>query len=92
MTVESSNPRPTSAETLAAGREARERRRDERRRLLASGPPTPCISVCQMDNRTGYCVGCLRTIDEIRDWIISTPDQRNAILAHIAQRKATAGK
>lgn len=97
MTVESSDSGPSSteklgsAEKLAADRQARERRRDERRRLLASGPPSPCISVCQMDNRTGYCVGCVRTIDEIRDWIISTPDQRNAILARIAERKAAAG-
>ncbi|MBL8708111.1 MAG: DUF1289 domain-containing protein, partial [Rhodospirillaceae bacterium] len=48
----------------------------------------PCISVCQMDPLTGYCVGCTRTIDEIRDWIISTPDERNAILARIAERRA----
>ncbi|TXH37296.1 MAG: DUF1289 domain-containing protein [Rhodospirillaceae bacterium] len=54
-----------------------------------SGPPSPCISVCQIDNKTGYCIGCYRTIDEIRDWIISTPDQRNAILAQLAERKAS---
>lgn len=90
MTANSPDLAPRTAEKLAADRMAREKRRDERRRLLASGPPSPCISVCQMDNRTGYCVGCLRTIDEIRDWIISTPDQRNAILAQIATRKAAA--
>lgn len=92
MTADNPDPAPRSAEKLAADRMAREKRRDERRRLLASGPPSPCISVCQMDNQTGYCVGCFRTIDEIRDWIISTPDQRNAILAGIAERKAAAGK
>ncbi len=81
-----------AAGRLAADRLTREKRREERRRLLASGPASPCISVCQMDNTTGYCVGCLRTIDEIRDWIISTPDQRHAILAQIADRKATLGK
>jgi len=27
-----------------------------------------------MDPMNGYCVGCMRTIDESRDWIISTPD------------------
>ena len=70
---------------------AREKRREERRRLLASGPPSPCVSVCQMDPMTGYCVGCLRTIDEIRDWIISTPDERNKILAQIPGRKERSG-
>jgi predicted Fe-S protein YdhL (DUF1289 family) len=68
----------------------RERRRDERRRLLSSGPPSPCISVCQMDAATGYCIGCTRTIDEIRDWIISTPDERHRILNRIAERRAMA--
>ena len=69
----------------------RERRRMERRRLLASGPPSPCVSVCQMDPMTGYCVGCLRTIDEIRDWIISTPDERQKILDQLPGRKARSG-
>ena len=63
------------------------RRREERRRLLASGPPSPCISVCQIDPVTGWCVGCRRTIDEIRDWIISTPDERQRILDQLALRK-----
>lgn len=67
---------------------SREERRAERLRLLNSGPPSPCISVCQMDPMTGFCIGCTRTIDEIRDWIISTPDERNAILAKIAERRA----
>jgi len=88
MTTETSKPDPSAADKLAADRLAREKRREDRRRLLASGPASPCISVCQIDNKTGFCVGCLRTIDEIRDWIISTPDQRNQILANIAERKA----
>src|SRR5439155_1526644 len=58
----------------------RERRRAERRRLLASGPPSPCIAVCRLDEATGFCAGCFRTIDEIRDWIIMLPDERQAVL------------
>jgi predicted Fe-S protein YdhL (DUF1289 family) len=89
MTIDNGSER-TAATKPAADRLAREKRREERRRLLASGPASPCISVCQMDNKTGYCIGCLRTIDEIRDWIISTPDERHLILARIAERKAAA--
>ena len=70
---------------------AREKRREERRRLLASGPPSPCISVCQIDPATGWCIGCRRSIDEIRDWIISTPDERNRILAQLPGRKERSG-
>ncbi|MDY0871856.1 DUF1289 domain-containing protein [Dongia rigui] len=81
-----------SDDKLTADRLARQKRREERMRLLASGPPSPCISVCQMDPMTGYCIGCTRTIDEIRDWIISNPDERHAILAKIAERRAKAAE
>ncbi|MDD2881524.1 MAG: DUF1289 domain-containing protein [Rhodoferax sp.] len=30
--------------------------------------PSPCMSVCQMDEALGLCEGCLRTLDEIRAW------------------------
>jgi predicted Fe-S protein YdhL (DUF1289 family) len=30
--------------------------------------PSPCINVCRMDPATGWCEGCLRTIDEIAGW------------------------
>lgn len=30
--------------------------------------PSPCIDVCKMDPATGWCEGCLRTIDEIIAW------------------------
>ena len=65
----------------------RERRRAERRRQLASGPPSPCASICRMDDATGYCIGCLRTIDEIRDWIIMMPAEREAVLRQIDLRR-----
>jgi len=70
--------------------EERRRRRAERRAdrltLLASGPPSPCISVCQIDNKTGFCQGCRRTLDEIRDWIIMNPEERRRVLDAIAGR------
>ena len=65
----------------------RERRRAERRRLLASGPLSPCIAVCRLDEATGFCEGCYRTIDEIRDWIIMLPDERQAVLQRLAERR-----
>jgi hypothetical protein len=42
--------------------------------VLASGQnddepvPSPCISVCQMDPERVFCIGCLRTLDELRAW------------------------
>ena len=60
--------------------EERRRRRAERLTLIASGPPSPCISVCQIDNKTGFCLGCRRSLDEIRDWIIMSPEERQRVL------------
>lgn len=34
----------------------------------AAAVPSPCISVCRMDDARQYCVGCLRTLDELRAW------------------------
>jgi predicted Fe-S protein YdhL (DUF1289 family) len=70
----------------------RERRRAERRRMLMSGPPSPCVSICRLDDATGYCIGCLRTIDEIRDWIIMMPAEREAVLRKLDGRRQSAGK
>jgi len=69
---------------------ARERRRAERQRVLASGPPSPCVSICRLDDKTGLCVGCLRNIDEIRDWIIMLPEERQAVLRQLDERRQTA--
>ncbi len=30
--------------------------------------PSPCVSVCQMDADRVLCIGCLRTLDELRTW------------------------
>jgi uncharacterized protein len=67
--------------------ELRRQRREARRRMLFdTSVPSPCVSVCRLDDATGYCLGCRRTIDEIRDWIIMTPAQKQAVLARIAER------
>ena len=67
--------------------ELRRQRREARRRMLFDTTvPSPCISVCRLDEATGYCLGCRRSIDEIRDWIIMTPDQKKAVLARLAER------
>ena len=29
---------------------------------------SPCISICKTDPSTGYCYGCARTIEEIKNW------------------------
>ena len=30
--------------------------------------PSPCVSICVMNPVTGWCEGCLRTLEEIGEW------------------------
>ncbi len=48
---------------------------------------SPCISVCRMDDATGLCIGCLRTIDEIAAWGALDDDARRDVLGEIAKRR-----
>ena len=77
----------TDVSDIEERRRRRERRRELRLRALAEGPPSPCISVCQIDDATGLCLGCRRTIDEIRDWIIMSPEERQRLLEALALRR-----
>lgn len=57
----------------------------------APGPvASPCILVCTMDRRTGLCLGCHRTLDEIARWGRTDDADRRAILAAVAERSAGA--
>jgi predicted Fe-S protein YdhL (DUF1289 family) len=56
---------------------------------LARTPvPSPCISVCRMDPRTGWCEGCARTIEEIAQWSRLSDEARREVWAQIAMRRA----
>ena len=48
--------------------------------------PSPCISVCRMSEDRSHCVGCFRTIPEIRAWAQADSAERLAIWAALAQR------
>ena len=48
--------------------------------------PSPCIGICQADNR-GYCLGCLRTRDERQIWRDYSNDQKQKVIKLCQQRK-----
>ena len=48
---------------------------------------SPCISICVMDAASGFCIGCLRTLDEIASWSVLDADARRAVLAAIDERR-----
>lgn len=49
--------------------------------------PSPCTSVCRMDAATGWCLGCLRTIDEIARWSRMDDDARRDVLGRLDERR-----
>ncbi len=50
---------------------------------------SPCILVCSIDMKTGYCFGCGRTRDEIAGWIDYSDAERQSIMDMLAARLAT---
>ena len=48
---------------------------------------SPCINVCKMDEQSGLCSGCFRTIDEIALWSSTDDSRRLGILAAVARRR-----
>jgi hypothetical protein len=49
---------------------------------------SPCIGVCELNPTTGFCRGCLRTIEEIAGWRDADTRQRETILRRLAARRA----
>jgi uncharacterized protein len=48
--------------------------------------PSPCVSVCRMDALREFCVGCSRTLEELRQWRSMDNDDKKIVWARIAQR------
>lgn len=54
---------------------------------MSTPAASPCINVCQMDAATGWCGGCLRTLDEIARWSSLDETRRQAVLAALPERR-----
>ncbi|MCP9230323.1 MULTISPECIES: DUF1289 domain-containing protein [unclassified Mesorhizobium] len=50
---------------------------------------SPCILVCSIDMKTGFCFGCGRTREEIAAWIDMTPQTRRSVMAELPARLET---
>lgn len=49
---------------------------------------SPCVNVCTIEQKTGLCRGCLRTLDEIGGWLEMTAEEKRALLLVLDQRRA----
>ena len=48
---------------------------------------TPCVSLCMIDQPSGLCEGCGRTVEEIVRWFRLTPAERRRIMDDLPARK-----
>lgn len=51
---------------------------------------SPCVNICQMNPETGYCIGCMRTIGEIADWLEMTNEEKRQVLNQLEERRKAA--
>jgi uncharacterized protein len=49
---------------------------------------TPCVKVCTLDARSGRCLGCGRTIDEIARWATMSASERSRVMGELPSRLA----
>ncbi len=51
---------------------------------------SPCNNVCKMDARSGWCLGCYRTLDEIASWSSLEEWRKRAVVEALAPRREAA--
>ena len=49
---------------------------------------SPCINICRLDEITGLCSGCYRTIDEIVAWPQFSDHEKIFVLDTVEKRKS----
>lgn len=53
---------------------------------------SPCVDVCRIDQKTGLCEGCFRTLDEICVWTRMSDAERAAIMNELPSRHEASQK
>ncbi len=56
-------------------------------RRTGQAMPSPCVSVCEMDEASASCKGCFRTLDEIAVWSILDDEEKHAVWTQIEARQ-----
>lgn len=47
---------------------------------------SPCVKTCRIDDASGFCVGCGRTLDEIAAWGSLSEAGRRDIMSRLSNR------
>jgi len=49
--------------------------------------PSPCISICQIEPDTEFCMGCYRTRREIARWPAMDGTEQRQLLSELKERR-----
>ena len=49
--------------------------------------PSPCNSICRIDVASGWCEGCLRTLDEVAAWSTLSDTGKRAVWLELGRRR-----
>lgn len=83
------SPFPSSIPSTTTGaRPARVSLELARRRYPLQTVPSPCVGVCKMNDVSGWCTGCYRSLEEIARWGRLPDADKSALWVHIEQRQA----
>ena len=52
---------------------------------------SPCNKVCVINEATGLCRGCYRTLDEIACWGMMSDKEREEVIGKLAERAIRSG-
>lgn len=52
---------------------------------------TPCINVCVVDDASGLCIGCRRSLAEIAAWATLSAAERSRIIVAVRDRRIVEG-
>jgi uncharacterized protein len=47
---------------------------------------SPCIGVCSMNDETGFCLGCYRTLEEIQGWDQLGNEEKSKVISELDAR------
>jgi len=48
---------------------------------------SPCIGVCAIDESNGFCLGCYRTVDEIKAWFDMSQTEKKDLMVQLDERQ-----
>ena len=48
---------------------------------------SPCINICRIDKKSGFCIGCNRSLIEVSNWSNLSEDKKKQIIFELNSRK-----